>query len=532
MRCDGSRSRGEGLAADAADPEIAAAEVEADPEIDATRSIRARLLRARELREERIRELARGVDGSLVALSVSIPGPDKNLPGVDELLELGAFAFESAMAREGLSCRRLSGAIDPLGPWVTYASDTPAESVKSLCVGVEEHHPWGRLLDLDVYLGAAVAAVDARRDIDLDADLDAHLGDGVRSAVEPLRQAGRAQCGLPPRPCLVCGEPARECILVQRHSGEALLQRTAALLESARHAWRLRHLARALARGARAELDLTPKPGLVDRHDCGSHPDLSYAQMRRSIDLLEIYYRDLIEIVESATAPEAVPLLDESAWRRCLAAGRAAEARMLTAIGTNAHRGYIFLSGLVLLAAAEARSLDPADLRPAIRRLAAWFFDGGGSAAVFAGTMERPGQRVRRLERAGGIEAEARAGLPALFDFALPALADGRGPCGAMAALMLCLEDTTAIHRSGWAGLERIRRDGARLRAMISRGEDPVPHLAQWNDEYRAMGLTMGGVADCLALAMGLTTHRHSPDPIVDPVPGGGNIIPGIRTTT
>lgn len=511
MRCDGSGSSGEGLAADAADPEIAAAEVEADSEIDATRSIRARLLRARELREERITELARGIDGCLVVLGVAIPGPDKNLPGVDELLELGALGYESAMAREGISCRRVpcDEREDPLGPWRIYAVAATAETVKPLCVRVEERHPWGRLFDLDLYRGAGASLVP-----------------------EPPRQSGRAEIGLPPRPCLVCGEPARECIRLQRHSAETTCRRAMELLESARQAWRLRQLARALASGARAELDLTPKPGLVDRHDCGSHPDLSYAQMRRSIDLLEIYYRDLIEIVESATGPDATRLLDESVWQRCLAAGRAAEARMLAAIGTNAHRGYIFLSGLVLLAAACAPSLDPADLRPAIARLAARFFDGGGSAAVFAGTMERPGQRVRRLERAGGIEAEARAGLPAVFDSAIPALANGRGPYGAMAALMLCLEDTTALHRCGWAGLERIRRDGARLRAMISRGEDPVTHLARWNEEYRAMGLTMGGVADCLALAMGLTTHRHSPDPIVDPVSSGGRVIPGIRSTT
>jgi hypothetical protein len=73
-----------------------------------------------------------------------------------------------------------------------------------------------------------------------------------------------------------------------------------------------------------------------------------------------------------------------------------------------------------------------------------------------------------------------------------------------MAALMCRLEDTTTLHRGGRAGLERIRSDGARLSELLARGEDPVVHLARWNDEYRAIGLTMGGVADCLALAIAL----------------------------
>jgi len=39
-----------------------------------------------------------------------------------------------------------------------------------------------------------------------------------------------------------------------------------------------------------AELDLTPKPGLVDRHDSGAHTDMDYALMRRSIDALRPYF--------------------------------------------------------------------------------------------------------------------------------------------------------------------------------------------------------------------------------------------------
>ena len=468
-----------------------------------TTALRARLLQAREERQARIEEYARQTSGCLVVLSVSIPGPDKNLPGVDPLLLMGAAKFEAAMTRHRFPCRHVpiddaspgvprpgNDQDDPLGPWMAYQAEGTVEAIKALCVRVEEDHPWGRLLDLDVY---------------------------IASAGGPARQSGRAQGGLSPRTCLACGEPARECILLRRHSPKTLRQRTALLVESARRAWLLRGLAGALMHGARAELDLTPKPGLVDRLDSGSHPDLTYGQMRRSIDLLEVYYRELIEALECAPFAGEVRRLDESTWQLCLAAGRAAEARMFDEIGANAHRGYIFLSGLVLLSAAEAGSARPEDLRPAIARVAARFFD-VGVCADSGEVEERPGQRVRRLERTGGIEAEARAGLPSVFDAAIPPLSAPDTACGAMrheggtfaamAALMLLLEDTTTLHRGGRTGLERIRRDGARLSAVLSRGEDPAPLLAQWNDEYRAMGLTMGGVADCLALAIALRDAR------------------------
>ena len=96
-------------------------------------------------------------------------------------------------------------------------------------------------------------------------------------------------------------------------------------------------LARALVAGARRELDLTPKPGLVDMRDNGSHPDLTHDAMARSIDLLPIYHNELLMHADCGD------------FDACIRAGRAAEERMFAAIGTNAHKGYIFLSGVALL---------------------------------------------------------------------------------------------------------------------------------------------------------------------------------------
>ena len=47
------------------------------------------------------------------------------------------------------------------------------------------------------------------------------------------------------------------------------------------------HLA---TRALHAELDTTPKPGLVDKHDCGAHRDMDYALMSRSIRALHPYF--------------------------------------------------------------------------------------------------------------------------------------------------------------------------------------------------------------------------------------------------
>ena len=127
---------------------------------------------------------------------------------------------------------------------------------------------------------------------------------------------------------------------------------------------------------------------------------------------------------------------------------------MLEAIGTNAHRGYIFLSGLVLLAFAEdgrdgdhandrrdacptepndrrdACPTEPNDRRDACptewlrrsiaretRRLLALRPAPGGTH----------GAQLRQRHGAGGIHAEALAGLPSVFEHGLAALDAARG---------------------------------------------------------------------------------------------------------
>jgi triphosphoribosyl-dephospho-CoA synthase len=231
----------------------------------------------------------------------------------------------------------------------------------------------------------------------------------------------------------------------------------------------------------------------VDRHDSGSHPDLTYAQMRVSVRLLPEYYADLIERLRGG-------------WHlaSCIEAGRLAEARMLARVGSNTHRGYIFLSGLALVGAHHAQG-ELGRLRSAMADAAREFF-------LAAPEEDSHGSRACRDFAVGGIRREVEAGLPSVFEAAWPRYAQGLrrhadrtwAEYQAMAALMQRLEDTTALYRCGRDGLERMRRDGRELQALLEGGSDPRAFLRRSNAAYRRLGLTMGGVADCMALTFAL----------------------------
>lgn len=256
----------------------------------------------------------------------------------------------------------------------------------------------------------------------------------------------------------------------------------------------LERLAAGLIHGLRLELFLTPKPGLVDLYDRGSHPDLSLPRMLASIDLVGTYLRELVGLLEAgADLP------------RLRAAGLRAEAGMLTRLGTNTHKGAIFLTGLLLTARSRLDSDDPADLSHALADCAAEFFSQAPQHASH-------GTAVRQRFGLAGIQGESLHGLPSLFQVALPAYleildAGGDHHLAAffmLARLMQSVEDSTAVHRCGPAGLARLRHDGRRLEELVMEGGDPVPLLLELNEGYRRMNLTMGGVADILGLAFGL----------------------------
>jgi len=471
-------------------------------------------LQAREARQALI-DRACEAGGTVVFASTGVPGAEKSPDGL-------APVFSAACERlaSSLDAVPVARGIDALGSWALFTTRLAAGDAKRVCVRIEEEQRAGRLLDLDVYHND--------------------------------RQVDRASLGLPPRRCLACERPAVECIRLKRHTADGLSRAVSGLLAvPAPHDRASERLASALVVGARVELALTPKPGLVDREDNGSHPDLSFDAMARSVDLLPAYFEELLTLgtglkpVGTGLKPRATGDTDQArgtglkpratgdtddargtglkpratgvpgdtgdeALAACIDAGRRAERRMTDAIGANAHRGYIFLGGLTLLASFGGEE----HIREGIRDIARAVAD--ARPGIGDGPISH-GSAIRRQLGLGGIEQEALAGLPSVFERALPALrarrsahqnrrgADRDEPLHyAMAVLMQVVEDTTAVHRCGRGGLERLRADGRALQVSIESERAYLPWLRALNGTYRTLNLTMGGVADCLALTVAL----------------------------
>lgn len=229
------------------------------------------------------------------------------------------------------------------------------------------------------------------------------------------------------------------------------------------------------------ELDLTPKPGLVDRHDSGAHKDMDYAMMVRSIHALRPYFCEIAEaaMCEGFTIEELREI------------GLRGERAMLQATGgVNTHKGALFCIGLAVAAAARLAADAvlplagfPAALQDEIKRLASQFPEVSGTH----GAMVR-----ERYSNVKSALQNAREGFADAFE-----MEPRETGLRLLLAIMSHLDDTNILYRCGAEVAGEVKRTAARLLRDGFTEED----IAALNEDFVRRGISPGGSADMFALS-------------------------------
>jgi triphosphoribosyl-dephospho-CoA synthase len=277
-------------------------------------------------------------------------------------------------------------------------------------------------------------------------------------------------------------------------------------------------LARLAATALIDEAQLTPKPALVDRRGSGAHRDLNLDTMLRSAHALEPTFASL-----ARAARHAVP----SATLRAELAqiGRAGErAMMLATGGSNAHRGAIWIVGLLVAGAAIAESAsatapDAASIGSLAAQIACF-------PDRFAAPPDSNGERVRQRYQVGGARREAQDGFPHVIAVGLPALlaarakgiAEDEACLDTLLAIMASLDDTCLLHRAGLAGLQAGQHGAQKvLAAGGSSTASGRAALARLDRHLLSLNASPGGAADLLAATLFI-------DMLVHPRTGGSQV--------
>ncbi|CAN7678472.1 triphosphoribosyl-dephospho-CoA synthase [Trinickia sp. LjRoot230] len=258
------------------------------------------------------------------------------------------------------------------------------------------------------------------------------------------------------------------------------------------------------------EAHLTPKPALVDRRGSGAHRDLDLERMIRSAHALETTFAELAR-ASRGQRPSA-RLRTELA-----AIGRAGEAAMMEATGgSNAHRGAIWIVGLLVAGATISRArfdTAPGAWCPrqvsALAAQVACFPDCASATASIV--SQSNGSRVRERYGVGGARREAQDGFPHVIGAGLPTLVASRrrghgesaARIDALLAIMATLDDTCLLHRAGEPALDTAKRGASEV--LANGGSATLAGRAALYRLERAllaMNASPGGAADLLAATL------------------------------
>ena len=255
-----------------------------------------------------------------------------------------------------------------------------------------------------------------------------------------------------------------------------------------------------------AELDTTPKPGLVDKDNNGAHRDMDYALMQRSIDTLHPYFVKLALLGCADALPTHTSIRD---------IGIEAEKAMLSATnGVNTHKGALFSMGLAVVAAAhEERKIAANEeqilkernggedvlvsLQTTIKALAASFPDTNGTHSSKAKLLSKGTTAIK------GALDNAREGYEMLFAEWLPFYIERRKEHDAytlhktLLRIMCDLDDTNVIYRTDLATAEEVKQEARVLLDSFSKAA-----LKDMDRHYTTRNISPGGAADMLSLTI------------------------------
>jgi triphosphoribosyl-dephospho-CoA synthase len=263
-----------------------------------------------------------------------------------------------------------------------------------------------------------------------------------------------------------------------------------------------------------AEAMLTPKPALVDRRGSGAHRDLDLPRMLKSARSLHGTFLDMATAAAAGRAP------DQALRERLARIGRSGEAHMFAATGgSNAHRGAIWVLGLLVAARAIQDESGPGD-EAGPRKTAALAARIAAFPDRHAPAQDSHGAGVCRRYGVGGARGEAVAGFPHVVEVGLPAMRAARAQgadetCArldALMAIMATLDDTCLLHRGGIPALQAAQH-GARDTLMAGGSSSAAGRraLLRLDAELVKRNASPGGCADLLGACIFLDSGLETP---------------------
>lgn len=261
------------------------------------------------------------------------------------------------------------------------------------------------------------------------------------------------------------------------------------------------------------EVSISPKPGLVDRFNNGSHNDMTFFTFVDSVLSFESYFKQYYELGRELSDSSDVTLL----FSGSRTIGIQAEKSMFEAThGINTHKGANFSFALMLVAIGymvERHHLthwsesDTQDMFQLIQQMTQDIllkdFDD-----IHLKTQLSHGEKLFVQHGITGIRGEAVSGYPILRDTLMPFLRSFNTQLteyDLLKGLLLVMghiEDGNIIHRGGFSAWEQVKAESIDLFNEPLNQDEFLKAMHDFDAKLIDRHLSPGGAADALGLGI------------------------------
>ncbi len=450
------------------------------------KSIKELLLAKDRRRDLRMQRLERGC--VTLSFNLNIPGLPKSNENVHVffktcLKELQNFLLSHRIV---INAETIHCETDVAGDFFlceVVDSDYSAIQIKNICETFESSHPLGRLLDVDV----------------------------VDEKGEPV-SSGKAKL------CFFCNNaPAIYCMRKQAHDYADMRMKIELEISKYQEAKKQKSICKQLAilatQALLHEVALAPKPGLVDRFDEGSHTDMDFSTFLNSTAALSISFERIANFAYTFCGDDIKQALPQLRLM-----GLEIEADMFVEThGVNTHKGAIFLLGFSIFVSAyllSNKAFTNEKFISVIQEMNGNLVARELGKKLYQGKETHGEECYRRFgEKGQGIRGEIQAGMPCVFQKALPVLHEefdseiiltdkilNRGLTHALLAIISENDDSNILYRKGENALEELKNRAVDCLTHFGKKEfDSIyESLIEFCKEKR---ISPGGSADLLAVS-------------------------------
>jgi len=430
------------------------------------------VLFSREIRVEKEKALINKYGLPLVVLTMNIIGPYKVFDLVKKTFIRGCSLIKDSCLDNKIPIINMEIVEKNTGFEAYFIIDSSPIILKKYLVKIEDTHRIGRLLDIDVI-------------------------------TENKDKISRSQIGKQNRKCILCNMDIYECRRLKKHSVEELLDKEIEIMLNFFNEEFCDKLSQLSLKALLDEVNTTPKPGLVDLNNNGSHKDMNINLFKNSAISLFPFFKEFVSL--GINNKEKEPNLFFQDLREL---GKHAEIEMLKATNNiNTHKGTLFIFSIVLSSLgwlyANNKQYSRLLLINTIKDLSislADDFDNLEGKSEFTN-----GEKIYIENKVMGIRGEALLGFSSVLDFSINKFifylnttkSFNESGVKTLLELIIKIKDTTLIHRSNYETLLKIQEQ---VKKLLKEEKNIIEATLKLDKTFIDLNLSVGGCADLLAL--------------------------------